>query len=600
MLQFLLLASSLLGKSALGDFEKSLNSKWMDEFVLQAKENTPVNPDAFAAVFFKNEGNDQKLVQFFNGSCYDLEGNVRGVPSDTNLWRFASITKMYTATTAFQLIEQGLLNRTAPVQQYVPWIEPYLDGETLLIQDLLQHTTSFDEIGISKKKPVVFPHIPKSHKETVTKCWTNFINSPGIQNGPSYSNSGWTLLGAVIEEITGELLGDYLKRAIFKPLDIKTSGFTHQQDNLNDLCFPFESHSTKLEPYDIDDYASGDLVSSIGDVAKFFSSLLQDGKGIYEHQETVDQSRAPMDYHLWFGENGYRNGWEFETHGKVKVWTKGGDLMGFSSLAWIIPEFNEGGVFVNTPDLQYRALALASFLKVLHPQESGADSGVFTPAKATLENIAATQKIKLSDSQKAFPENILLYKPVNDSKSLSVQLENGKVSRISIGGTTTAYPLSFLDKLIIVQAGLVMELAAHILMGVLAYSALKRWKSSKAIAEEEEPLLNNDVPTKPTYQKLIDVISLFSPLFSVVLAGIIIHFYANQSISSPDCPILVALEVMLILFTVSAALVALIAAVACFKKVKVHDRWILVALVVCKLIGLIQLVNLNLVQFRIW
>ncbi|KAJ3308905.1 hypothetical protein HDV04_000714 [Boothiomyces sp. JEL0838] len=627
MFQSLLLATSVLGTS-LKDFESKLQANWLNEFQEQINQSSwTENPNAFAAVFFKVDGEEQRTVKFFNGSCYNLDGTSKGVPSESHLWRFASITKMYTATAAFQLIEKGLLNRTAPVVQYLPWLESRLESQNLLVQDLLQHTTAFDEIGIGKKMPVSFPHSAKSHKETLLKIWTDFIDSPGIQNGPSYSNAGWVVLGAVIEEITGELLGDYLKKEIFNPLDIHSSGFSYQQTDLNNLCFPFEAHQVNIEPYDIDDYASGDLVSTVDDVAKFFTGLMLNGKGIYHSLDTVKQSRAPMDYHLMFGENGYRNGWEFETHGTIKVWTK-------------------GGVFVNTPDVQYRIQALASFLKVLYPKESSAESVVFELVEPTKDNIAATQRIngkyrskrtiwhgimkffllasenigaipnsnslsmkfrgtetiykqvKPISSEDVLPENVVLYASANGRKYVSAHFDGQKVKFISANGTGTFYPLNFLDQYIIVVIGLLCELASHIAMAVLSYFTLQRANKKPEDNQETQPLLQPEALAEINlYQKVIDVLSMIAPIFSLVAGAICLYYYITQSIVSSDRPVLVALECSLILFTFITALITLVTGIACFYKIKVEHRWLLLALAIFKLVGLVQLAakhyNLN-------
>ncbi|KAJ3251188.1 hypothetical protein HK103_006586 [Boothiomyces macroporosus] len=375
------------------DFESELRSKWFTEFQKQV-DLTKAYPEAFSSIFYKLDGDREVYVDFNNGTCYTLDGESKGAPDSDTLWRIGSVTKMYTASAAFQLIEQGLLDRTAPVADYLPWLQDQVKEQNLLVQDLLQHTTSFDEGGLWNKWPVDFPHSPTPHKDSFQKFTTDYIDKVGVFGGPSYSNQGWVLLGAIVEEIVGNPLGDYLKRNIFSNLDIKSSGFSYQQPNLNNLCFSKDAKAN-LELFDVEGYATGDMVSNPKDVLRFFRAMLNNGKGIFKSQSTMDLMKKPMYYHDWYGENGYINGFEFQQHGSIKIWTKGGAIPGFSSFAFIIPEFNEAGVFFSSPLIHHYPKALNAYLNILHPSELNAVSSKYKFAQPTLQNIAATQKVKV-------------------------------------------------------------------------------------------------------------------------------------------------------------------------------------------------------------
>ncbi|KAJ3268468.1 hypothetical protein HDV01_002726 [Terramyces sp. JEL0728] len=636
------------------DFETELKSRWFKEFQKQV-DLTNTYPEAFSAVFYKKEGQEM-FVEFHNGSCYTLGGQSKGIPKEDTVWRIGSVTKMYTATAAFQLIEKGLLNRTAPVADYLPWLQDSVQGQNILIQDLLQHTTSFDEHGLWNKWPVVFPHPPTSHKDSFIRYTTDYLDHVGVAGGPSYSNHGWVMLGAVVEEITGEKLGDYLQTNVFKPLGIKSSGFSYQQRNLNDLCFSTGALANR-EPFDVEGYATGDMISNPKDVLRFFTALLNNGKELFGSADTVKGMKTPMYYHDWFGENGFINGFEYQQHGSIKIWTKGGAIAGFSSFAFIIPEFNEAGVFFSSPLIHHYSRALHSFLSILHPKELGSESGIYTFAELTPENIAATQQVKghfvnkrsvwhgatkyflmpfsrfsirpkansnqisavlgnleidlqlaeKVDKSNPVPPNILLYQDLKRALTISVVFHHKRISKVVVSGNSqgtqsTHYPKSILDNYLLVQIGLFLNLCAHILVFVLAFFAIKRYVKSKSVDDSESdeavPLINQQ-PTHNVYQKIVDILSVITALFSLVFFTVLVRLL-NSIVSMDDKPKFIVGELAILLFIIFVGLISLVAGVGCARKTKLADRWYILLLAFLQLFGLIQVLNLNLVQFRVW
>ncbi|KAJ3318852.1 hypothetical protein HDV06_006973 [Boothiomyces sp. JEL0866] len=650
MLFLKLVISIVLAKKKL-DFEAELRSKWYSEFQKQV-DQTQTYPEAFSAIFYKLEGNHEKFVDFNNGTCYTLEGEPKGGPTEGTLWRVGSVSKMYASATAFQLIEQGVLERTAPVADYLPWLQDSVKEQNILVQDLLQHTTSFDEIGLWNKQPVEFPHPPSPHKDSFQRLTTDYIGHVGVMGGPSYSNQGWVLLGAVVEEISGMLLGDYLKQNIFKSLDIKSSGFSYQQKDLNELCFSTGAKANR-ELYDIDGYATGDMVSNPKDVLKFFTAFLKNGKGIFNSSLTMDLMKKPMYYHDWFGENGFINGFEFQQHGSIKIWTKGGAVEGFSSFAFIIPEFNEAGVFFSSPLIHHYSRALNAYLNILHPKELNSSPGVYKFAQLTFENIAATQKVKghfrnkrtiwhgvvkyflmpyptfsirpISNSNRIsvtlntlettlqlvektnasdpIPANILLYQDANRTLSISVVFHKKRISKVVVSGTSqgtqsTYYHKSILDSLLLVQAGLYINLAVHILTFVLAFFAIKRLVHSKNNVDESAPLINRETRGNLN-QKIIDILAVITPIFSVFFFAILVKLL-NSNVSIEDKPKIIVGQLFLVLFIVHVGLVVLATGIGCAMKAKLANRWLVFAIAALQLFGLVQVVNLNAIQFRVW
>jgi len=146
----------------------------------------------------------------------DVENRVPIRPESS--FRMGSITKTFTAIAILQLVEAGKVNLDAEVQTYVPTFPR--KKWPITIRQLLGHLGGirhYKDDGIEK-------HI-KVHKNTREALAifqdSDLVAEPGTKY--HYSSYGYNLLGAVIEEVTGEAYGDYIKKHIFIPLDMKDS-----------------------------------------------------------------------------------------------------------------------------------------------------------------------------------------------------------------------------------------------------------------------------------------------------------------------------------------------------------------------------------------
>jgi CubicO group peptidase (beta-lactamase class C family) len=133
-------------------------------------------------------------------------------------YRMASITKTFTAIAVLQLVEKGKINLDAEVQEYVPYFPKKKWPVTvrLLLGHLggISHYRNFDKEGHIK--------VHKNTKEALA-IFQDFdlVAEPGTKY--SYSSYGYNLLGAVVEGVSGQSFGDYIKENIFKPLGMENS-----------------------------------------------------------------------------------------------------------------------------------------------------------------------------------------------------------------------------------------------------------------------------------------------------------------------------------------------------------------------------------------
>lgn len=131
-----------------------------------------------------------------------------------------SITKQFTAMAILILHEQGKLDIDMPISRYLP---RYPNGDKITISHLLSHTSgikNYTDLFDHESKTFVGIQCVDSLLELFSGLALNFI--PGTQY--EYSNSGYVVLGAIIEKITSQPYWDYLKQCIFEPLGMHASG----------------------------------------------------------------------------------------------------------------------------------------------------------------------------------------------------------------------------------------------------------------------------------------------------------------------------------------------------------------------------------------
>lgn len=148
----------------------------------------------------------------------NLEWNIPN--SSTTKFRIGSITKQFTAASILLLEERGKLKIEDPVKKYMPDAPAAWDNIT--IHHVLTHTSGIPSF-------TGFPDYAqaKMFNTPVEKIVAKFRDKP-LDFAPgekfSYSNSGYVLLGYLIEKISGQTYENFLQESIFTPLGMKDSG----------------------------------------------------------------------------------------------------------------------------------------------------------------------------------------------------------------------------------------------------------------------------------------------------------------------------------------------------------------------------------------
>ncbi|MEH7446938.1 serine hydrolase domain-containing protein [Bacillus toyonensis] len=255
-------------------------------------------------------------------------------------FRIASVTKTFTATVVLQLAGENRLNLDDSIEKWLPGViqgNGY-DGNQITIRQILNHTSGIVEYARSKEIDF-FTNTKKSFtaKELV-KIGLSMPPEFAPGKGWSYSNTGYVLLGILIEKVTGNSYAEEIENRIIEPLELSNTFLPG-----NSSVIPGTKHARGyLQPdgaselKDVTYYnpsigsSAGDMISTADDLNKFFSSLLG-GKLLKEQQLKQMLTTVPTGI---AETGGYGLGiYETKLPNGVSIWGHSGGIPGFSTFA---------------------------------------------------------------------------------------------------------------------------------------------------------------------------------------------------------------------------------------------------------------------------
>jgi D-alanyl-D-alanine carboxypeptidase len=189
-------------------------------------------------------------------------------------FEIGSITKQFTAASILQLQEAGKLQINRPLSDYLP-DAPHAKEVTL--RQLLTHTSGLhDYLDLPPRDVDRLASRPISYNDLIARVAPLPLDfEPGSRW--SYSNTGYLLLGKVIETVSGQTYEGYLRRHILGPLQMKNTHTTADEARLPNAAIGYEHVDGKLERAPIIDPgwagAAGFLVAPMSDLAKWDAAL---------------------------------------------------------------------------------------------------------------------------------------------------------------------------------------------------------------------------------------------------------------------------------------------------------------------------------------
>ncbi len=196
----------------------------------------------------------------------DMEWNIPNQP-DTK-YRLGSITKQFTAMLIMQLVEQGKLKLDVPISTYLPEY-PKKNGDVITIHHLLTHSSGIPNMT---SFPGFFNNISRNYYSPAQLV--NLFADSTLQFKPGekydYSNSGYILLGYIIEKVTGKSYEQVLQEKIFTPLSMNNTGYDHYGPLLKNRANGYDLNGRRYVNASFIDmsvpYAAGALYSTVEDL----------------------------------------------------------------------------------------------------------------------------------------------------------------------------------------------------------------------------------------------------------------------------------------------------------------------------------------------
>ncbi len=199
------------------------------------------------------------------------------VDAKSTLFRWGSVSKLFTWTAVMQLVEQGKIDLDADVNQYLDFKIPAREGKPVTMRNIMTHTAGFEErlkglIGVEADGAMPLDEFMKLYVPAR-------IFAPG--ETPAYSNTGAALAGYIVARVSGVPFDDYMDKHVFEPLQMQNSTFRQplpERFKAN-LSKGYKVASLPPRPFEIVGPApAGSLTSSGDDMSHFMIAHLKNGR----------------------------------------------------------------------------------------------------------------------------------------------------------------------------------------------------------------------------------------------------------------------------------------------------------------------------------
>ncbi|MDT9724888.1 penicillin-binding protein [Xylanibacillus composti] len=305
----------------------------------------------------------------------DLTGQEPVDPAST-VFRIASVSKTFTAAAALQLAEQGKLDLQEEFTAYldgVTYENPY--GTPVTIEHLLTHTTGFEvrdpnpsDIHTELDQYVAIEDFVREHMPPV-------VREPGTSY--MYDNFASLLLGYVVQEASGMPFEDYMKQYMFEPLGMANSGYVLEEKLVENLAAGHDMLGNPLEVYTVTPTVMphGGMMTTAEDVGKFMIALqnggMAEGGRILSEESVKLMEQYQSAIHPLLPDTTYGFEAPFQLPGAGShpgIITKAGDLNGYSSYLFLIPEENVGVFLTYNQMGVLRNLFYPQFISTFYPE----------------------------------------------------------------------------------------------------------------------------------------------------------------------------------------------------------------------------------------
>jgi CubicO group peptidase (beta-lactamase class C family) len=193
-------------------------------------------------------------------------------------FRIASLSKQFTAACILFLQERGRLNVHDPISRYLSGIP--VAWQAITIHQLLTHTSGIPNYTSS-------PEIAKLNRTGATpQQMIAVVADKPLDFKPStnwnYTNTGYILLGMIIERVSGQPYANFLQSNIFGPLGMGHSGYDRAGDIIKERASGYQILDGHVANSDFIDmtipFSAGGIYSTVEDMYRWNEALTEDGK----------------------------------------------------------------------------------------------------------------------------------------------------------------------------------------------------------------------------------------------------------------------------------------------------------------------------------
>ena len=295
--------------------------------------------ELLSELFSKDENGGTALVskkgEIIYHKAFGMANVELNVPMKVDhVFRIGSVTKQFTAVAILQLMEAGKLSLTDEITKFIPDYPTH--GHHITVEHLLTHTS-----GI-KSYTGMEAFDTKSKLDMEPEELIDFFKNQPMDFAPGenyrYNNSGFFLLGYIIEKVSGMSYPEYVEENLFKKLGMKNSYFGDNNRIIPNRATGYARQDGKLVN---SDYLSMKLPYAAGSLRSTVEDLLIWNKAIFSYQVVSKESlkKAWTSYILNNGKpTGYGYGWSLGNIQGSPVIEHGGGINGFLSYAMYLPE----------------------------------------------------------------------------------------------------------------------------------------------------------------------------------------------------------------------------------------------------------------------
>ncbi|MBR0849820.1 serine hydrolase [Bradyrhizobium diazoefficiens] len=276
--------------------------------------------------------------------AYGQRDAEAGLPATTETqFLICSITKTFTATGLAMLVDEGRLDWTRPVRDYIPEFRLHdaVATDRITVRDLLCHHT-----GLPRHDWIWMPGDLSSAE--MLAAMRHIEPSRDVRTMFQYSNLGFHAASVVAERITGQSWADFTRTRIIEPLKMSATFDVEHLAAAPDAAVPYIVHRDqrqRTKPWPIRATAAGGINTSVAAIANWMKFLLAEGEFenrrllssalVREMQTPRVHSAAPE---FEFGHSHYCLGFNTTTYRGERIVGHSGGWLGWSTLMRLMPD----------------------------------------------------------------------------------------------------------------------------------------------------------------------------------------------------------------------------------------------------------------------